>query len=74
MSKKDFNEGVKLKLRLYEDVIKDGTEANKKVIELAEKLELNIDNFKNLINKIKDTQEEIEIEKLFGIKHSILRI
>ena len=67
MSKKDFNEGVKLKLRLYEDVIKDGTEANKKVIELAEKLELNIDNFKNLINKIKDTQEEIEIEKLFGI-------
>ena len=52
MSKKDFNEGVKLKLRLYEDVIKDGTEANKKVIELAEKLELNIDNFKNLINKI----------------------
>ena len=49
MSKKDFNEGVKLKLRLFEDVIKDGTEANKKVIELAEKLELNIDNLKLIV-------------------------
>ena len=67
MSKKDFNEGVKLKLRLCEAVIKDGTEANKKIIELAEKLGLNIDELKKIINNIKDTQEEIEIEKLFGI-------
>ena len=67
MSKKDFNGGVKLKLRLCEAVIKDGTEANKKIIELAEKLGLNIDELKKIINNIKDTQEEIEIEKLFGI-------
>ena len=67
MSKKDFNEGVKLKLRLCEAVIKDGTEANKKIIELAEKLGLNIDELKKIINNIKDTQEEIESEKLFGI-------
>lgn len=67
MSKKDFNEGTKLGIRLSEDIIKGNIEANKKIIELAEKLGLNIDNLKNLINKIKDTQEEIEIEKLFGI-------
>ncbi|ETZ29652.1 hypothetical protein HMPREF2085_00470 [Fusobacterium nucleatum 13_3C] len=67
MSKKDFNEGAKLGLRLSEDIIKGNIEVNQKIIELAKKLELNIDDFKNLINNIIDTQEEIEIEKLFGI-------
>lgn len=67
MSKTDFNEGVKLKLRLSEDIIKNNIEGNKKIFELTKKLGLNIDNIKNLIDNIKDTQEEIEIEKLFGI-------
>lgn len=67
MSKTDFNEGVKLKLRLSEDIIKNNIEENKKIFELTKKLGLNIDNIKNLIDNIKDTQEEIEIEKLFGI-------
>lgn len=67
MRKKDFNEGAKLGLRLSEDIIKGNIEVNQKIIELAKKLELNIDDFKNLINNIIDTQEEIEIEKLFGI-------
>ena len=67
MSKKDFNEGAKLGLRLSEDIIKGNIEVNQKIIELAKKLELNIDDFKNLIYNIIDTQEEIEIEKLFGI-------
>ena len=67
MSKTDFNEGVKLKLRLSEDIIKNNIEGNKKIFEVAKKLGLNIDNIKNLIDNIKDTQEEIEIEKLFGI-------
>ena len=67
MSKKDFNEGTKLGIRLSEDIIKGNIEANKKIIELAEKLGLNIDELKKIINNIKDTQEEIEIEKLFGI-------
>ena len=67
MGKKDFNEGTKLGLRLSEDIIKGNIEVNQKIIELAKKLELNIDDFKNLINNIIDTQEEIEIEKLFGI-------
>ena len=67
MSKTDFNEGVKLKLRLSEDIIKNNIEGNKKILELTKKLGLNIDNIKNLIDNIKDTQEEIEIEKLFGI-------
>ena len=61
MSKKDFNEGAKLGLRLSEDIIKGNIEVNQKIIELAKKLELNIDDFKNLINNIIDTQEEIEI-------------
>ena len=67
MSKTDFNEGIKLKLRLSEDIIKNNIEGNKKIFEVAKKLGLNIDNIKNLIDNIKDTQEEIEIEKLFGI-------
>ena len=67
MSKTDFNEGIKLKLRLSEYIIKNNIEGNKKIFEVAKKLGLNIDNIKNLIDNIKDTQEEIEIEKLFGI-------
>ncbi|ALQ35429.1 hypothetical protein [Fusobacterium hwasookii] len=67
MRKKDFNDGTKLGIRLSEDIIKGNIEANKKIIELAEKLGLNIDELKKIINNIKDTQEEIEIEKLFGI-------
>lgn len=67
MSKKDFNKGIKLGLRLSEDIIKGNSEEIKKIYETIEKIGDNTDNIKNIINAVIKTQEENDIEKLFGI-------
>lgn len=67
MSKKDFNKGIKLGLRLSEDIIKGNSEEIKKIYETIEKIGDNTDNIKNIINTVIKTQEENDIEKLFGI-------
>lgn len=67
MSKKDFNKGAKLGIKLSEDIVKSNTESIKKINETIKKINSNTDNIQNIINTVIRTQEENDIEKLFGI-------
>ncbi|PHH98639.1 hypothetical protein [Fusobacterium polymorphum] len=67
MSKKDFNKGTKLGIKLSEDIVKSNTESIKKINETIQEIGNNTYNIKELINSVIKTQEENDIEKLFGI-------
>ena len=67
MSKKDFNKGTKLGIKLSEDIVKSNTESIKKINETIQEIGNNTYNIKKLINSVIKTQEENDIEKLFGI-------
>ena len=67
MSKKDFNKGTKLGIKLSEDIVKSNTESIKKINETIQEIGNNAYNIKELINSVIKTQEENDIEKLFGI-------
>ncbi|WP_336164262.1 hypothetical protein [Fusobacterium polymorphum] len=67
MSKKDFNKGAKLGIKLSEDIVKSNTESIKKINETIKKINSNTDNIQNIINTVIRTQEENDVEKLFGI-------
>ena len=67
MSKEDFNKGTKLGLKLSEDIVKSNTESIERINETIKKINDNTDNIQNIIKTAIRTQEENDIEKLFGI-------
>ena len=67
MSKKDFNEGTKLGIKLSEGIVNSNIDSIKKINEMIKKINSNTNNIQNIINTVIRTQEENDVEKLFGI-------
>ena len=68
MSKKDFNKGAKLGIKLSEDIVKSNTESIKKINETIKKINSNTDNIQNIINTVIRTQEENDILNIKNIR------
>lgn len=67
MSKKDYDDGAKMGIKLAEEIVNRDTRAIEYLSEQVGKLPRSLQNIKDLVEELNSDVEDIQVEKIFGI-------